>query len=393
MRVERVRVGDVLRLQRREVTIDPLAEYPLIGVYSFGKGILHRELKAGAELGDYRFFSIEPGDLVLSNIQAWEGAIALADNGDVGTIGTHRFLSYTRIGDRIFTDWARWFFLSERGMDLIRQAAPGSTMRNRTLAIERFEALEIPLPPIEEQRLVMDRLNRLWTARDEVTNFSSSAGALAVALKDSATSGILERGVRSGWALRTIGDVADVNPRPDRLAPDALVVFVPMAAVDGTRGSIAVSETRQASEVAAGHKQFRQGDVIFARITPCMQNGKSAIFDGVTEVAYGSTEFHVIRPGPEVTSDWLHRIVRTRAFRDAAAERFVGTAGQQRVPADCVRNARIPIPPVEQQAEVVSEIDQLSSRFLEVAKLRERASRILFALQPAALHEAFAELS
>lgn len=71
---------------------------------------------------------------------------------DRGAIGTHRFLSYVPRDGRIDTNWARWFFLSEPGMDLIRMAAPGTTIRNRTLTIERFEALEIPLPPIDEQR-------------------------------------------------------------------------------------------------------------------------------------------------------------------------------------------------------------------------------------------------
>lgn len=141
-----MQVGEVLALQRREVTIDPTSEYWLIGIYSFGKGILHRDPKPGAELGDYRFFAIEPGDLVLSNIQAWEGAIGFASQVDAGTIGTHRFLSYVPIDGRIDANWARWFFLSEPGMELIRQAAPGTTIRNRTLAIDRFEALEIPLP-------------------------------------------------------------------------------------------------------------------------------------------------------------------------------------------------------------------------------------------------------
>jgi type I restriction enzyme S subunit len=112
---EYVRVGDVLSLQRREVTIDPTTEYRLVGIYSFGKGIFHRELRTGAELGDYRFFAIKPGDLLLSNIQAWEGAIGLASHRDAGTIGTHRFLSYVPVADRIDTNWARWFSSASPG--------------------------------------------------------------------------------------------------------------------------------------------------------------------------------------------------------------------------------------------------------------------------------------
>lgn len=178
MTVERVRVGDVLLLTRREVAINPVDQYRLIGVYSFGRGIFHREPKRGSELGDYRFFTVEPGDLVLSNIQAWEGAIGFATEVDIGTVGTHRFLTYVPINGRIHTDWARWYFLSEPGMELIRQAAPGTTMRNRTLAIDRFEALEIPLPAIDEQRRVADLLDRIRGVVTESTRHAARIEAL-----------------------------------------------------------------------------------------------------------------------------------------------------------------------------------------------------------------------
>src|SRR5487761_996362 len=110
MTLTRVRVGDVLKLRRSEVTIHPVDNYRLIGVYSFGKGIFHREPQLGAELGNYRFFEIRPGDLVLSNIQAWEGAIAFAGHVDSGSIGTQRFLSYVSADDRIDPNWAHYFF-------------------------------------------------------------------------------------------------------------------------------------------------------------------------------------------------------------------------------------------------------------------------------------------
>src|SRR6266581_801411 len=161
MSVAHARVGDVLALERREVAVDPTAEYTLVGVYSFGKGLFHHEPKLGAELGAYRFFAVAAGDLVLSNIGAWEGGIGYATDADNGVIGNHRVLTYTPRDRRIDANWVRWYLVSERGMTLIRGAAPGTVMRNRTLAMDRFEALEIPLPPIDEQRRVADRLDRL----------------------------------------------------------------------------------------------------------------------------------------------------------------------------------------------------------------------------------------
>lgn len=161
MTVEYVRVGDVLELRRRAVEVDPSAEYREVGVRSFGRGIFHKEPIAGIDLGSKRVFRIEPGDLVISNVFAWEGAIAVASEAEEGMIGSHRFMTFRPKDDRADTAWLAWFFLSEPGLELIRRASPGSAGRNRTLAIERFENLEIRLPPIGEQRSVAARLDIL----------------------------------------------------------------------------------------------------------------------------------------------------------------------------------------------------------------------------------------
>jgi type I restriction enzyme S subunit len=187
----RVRVGEVLKLRRSEVAIDPIVEYTLIGVYSFGNGIFHRSPQPGAELGDYKFFEIRPGDLVLSNIQAWEGAIAFAGPAESGAIGTHRFLSYVPADSRIDANWARYFFLSEVGFGLIQRAAPGTVKRNRTLSIGRFEALEIPLPPIEEQQSIASHLDRLANLQKAVQQRLTLAERLSRALFESRRDGLM----------------------------------------------------------------------------------------------------------------------------------------------------------------------------------------------------------
>ena len=138
MTVDCVRVGDVMKLQRREASVQLDADYMEIGVRSFGRGIFHKEPVSGLSLGSKRVFLIEPGDLVLSNVFAWEGAIAVASEAEKGRIGSHRFMTFTPTNGRIDTSWARWWFLSEPGLELIRKASPGSAGRNRTLAIDRF---------------------------------------------------------------------------------------------------------------------------------------------------------------------------------------------------------------------------------------------------------------
>ena len=159
--MRRVRLGDVLRLVREPVLVNPVEEYTSIGVRGFGRGIFHYESKAGNELGRLRFFRVRPGELVVSNIKAWEGAIAISSTTDAGTIASNRFLTYTSDPGEVDLSFLRYLLLSEVGMPLIQKASPGSADRNRTLAIERFETLEVPLPDIHEQRRIASHLDRI----------------------------------------------------------------------------------------------------------------------------------------------------------------------------------------------------------------------------------------
>lgn len=92
--------------------------------------------------------------MVLSNIQAWEGAVAVSTEADEAFIASNRFLSYVPISEDIDVNYLHYFFLSDSGHPLIQQASPGTMVRNRTLGIKAFEDLKIPLPDIAEQRRI-----------------------------------------------------------------------------------------------------------------------------------------------------------------------------------------------------------------------------------------------
>lgn len=118
-----------------------------------------------------------------------------------------------------------------------------------------------------------------------------------------------------------------VNPKLDRsgLNDDMLVSFVPMAAVGAADGSIDVSTIRTYAEVKKGYTHFRNGDVLFAKVTPCMENGKMAVARNLQNgVGFGSTEFHVLRPGEGVDAQYLYHFVSSQTFRKEAARHMTG---------------------------------------------------------------------
>ncbi len=175
----------------------------------------------------------------------------------------------------------------------------------------------------------------------------------------------------------TLEEICEVNPRmtrPENLTDETPVSFVPMAVVDEISGSIVKAETRPIGEVWRGYKRFAENDVIFAKITPCMENGKAAIAHRlVNGIGLGSTEFHVLRSSEAVTPQWLYHFVRQESFRADAAAEMTGTAGQLRVPTKYMRDAPIPLAPLPEQRRIVAEIETQFTRLETGVAALERA--------------------
>lgn len=150
-------MAEIAPLIRRPVEIAPDSEYPELGVRSFGRGTFHKPVLRGSDLSWQKLFHIEQGDLVFSNIKAWEGAFAVAGADDHGRVGSHRYLTCVPKPETATADFL-WFYLqSPEGLGAVQAASPGSADRNRTLAVKRLEAIEVPVPPLETQHW-FDRL-------------------------------------------------------------------------------------------------------------------------------------------------------------------------------------------------------------------------------------------
>ena len=166
-----------------------------------------------------------------------------------------------------------------------------------------------------------------------------------------------------GWGLTTLGCCCELNPkRPKGIDDNVTVSFVPMPAVS-EEGHIDCSTIRPYAEVKKGFTYFVENDVLFAKITPCMENGKGAIAKGLSNgIGAGSTEFHVLRPiDGQSNPYWLYIITMFSAFRDGARKVMTGTGGQLRVPISYLSDYTISLPPIamqEQFAEIVQQADK-----------------------------------
>lgn len=170
----------------------------------------------------------------------------------------------------------------------------------------------------------------------------------------------------SAWTRTTLGEVSQINPgkpKSDALHADAPVTFVPMAAVDDVTGAIVAPETREFAKVRGSYTAFRDGDVLFAKITPCMENGKAAIArDLVNGLGFGSSEFHVLRPTDKVLPEFIYQLIRQKSFRAEARDNMTGSVGQARVPTEWLKNYEFELPPFETQREIVGLVSQLQKQ-------------------------------
>lgn len=155
------------------------------------------------------------------------------------------------------------------------------------------------------------------------------------------------------YSLKKLGDCCELNPRRPNLSlkDTDKVSFVPMPSVS-ENGCLQDVTDEEYGKVKKGFTYFENGDVLFAKITPCMENGKGAIAEGLTNnIGMGSTEFHVLRPIEELSSPyWLLALTRLQIFRERARKNMTGTGGQKRVPANYLENFMVGLPPIEEQS-------------------------------------------
>ena len=194
------------------------------------------------------------------------------------------------------------------------------------------------------------------------------------------------------WRWVRLGEACEINPRRPRLYvdPNEPTTFVPMTAVDDQAGTIATPEVRPFKQVQKGYTYFEEGDVLFAKITPCMENGKAAIVRGsLNGFGFGSTEFHVLRPGGSVIPEWIWLFIRQERFRKAAKDSFRGGVGQQRVPKKFLQQHPIPLPPIEEQRRIVARVEELIERVREAKRLRQQVMEDAERLWQSTLAETF----
>lgn len=227
--------------------------------------------------------------------------------------------------------------------DEIKLLTQGANINNISSTIN---SIKIPLPPVELQQQIISEL-------EGYRHIISGAQAIV--------SNYMPKIVCHTKSYKAIDEIATFKPSKDEVREmpgDTVVSFVPMANLNTFDAAFAPTESRKLADVLSGFTYFKDNDILLAKITPCFENGKAAIARNLTNgIGFGSTEYIVIRANTSlVYPEWIFYHINTPEFIDGGKSFMTGTAGQQRVDINYVKQYRIPIPSLEEQKKILNQI-------------------------------------
>lgn len=376
---------------------------PFIFNIEYGKGLSSKELLekgypvfgANGQIGYYNEYMFENAKALMSCRGAYSGTMNLSLPKSFVTSNS---LIIDSKGAGMSEHFTYFLFSALNKKSIISGSAQPQ------ITVQAFAKYPIPLPPLVEQQRIVERIESLFAKLDEgkenLQNVLDGFETRKAAILHKAFTGELTANWRKqhgvsmdSWEEKRLGKVCKINPskiNTKNLSDDLEVSFFPMVSLSEITGEIVGPEIRTLGKVKNGFTNFSEGDVVFAKITPCMENGKSAIIGKlINDIGYGTTEFYVLRCGEELSNKYLHHIVRSKKFRDEAKQNMTGAVGQQRVPKKYMEDYMLNLPTFYEQTEIVRIIDDLLAKEQQAKELAENALAKIDLIKKSILARAF----
>ena len=361
--------------------------YPITRIETISNRTVDRNKMGYAGITDlekYSDFVMQDGDILMSHINSeiHLGKTALYEKeGDEIIIHGMNLLSLRPNKDLITSKYAFYYLSSQSFLRQIPNITKKS-VNQASFTVSALKELVFPLMSIEKQKKItvdLDKVNDLISLRkQQLSKLDELVKSRFVELFG------MPGADDFGWGLTPLGSICSINPKKGqdpRISSGVEVSFVPMPAVT-ERGEIDATAVKEYDEVKTGFTYFAENDVLFAKITPCMENGKGAVARGLHNgLGFGSTEFHVLRPiSGKSNPYWIYTLTAFSQFRKDAASNMTGSAGQRRVPASFLENYRVAVPPIELQEKFAAFVEQTDKSKFEIQKSLEKLETLKKAL-------------
>ena len=378
--MSRVKFGDVVKDVK--INIDRLNnpyEYYVAGDHMDSEDLtIHRKgCFTTDDVGPAFIRVFKPGQILYGSRRTYLKKIAVADFE--GVCANTTFVFETKDPHAFEQRLLPFIMLSKDFTTWSIAKSKGST--NPYVLFSDLADFEFELPPLEEQKVLVDKL---WAAY----RLKEAYKKLLVATDEMVKSQFIEMfgnplSLNQKNELKRLGECCILNPRRPNIAlcDTDKVSFIPMPAVSED-GYLVDMTDEEYGKVKKGFTYFENNDVLFAKITPCMENGKGAIVHGLTNgIGMGSTEFHVLRPINGISSPyWLLALTRMPIFRERAAKNMSGTGGQKRVSASYLDHFMVGLPAIEEQRRFEAIYRQADKSKFELRKSIDAIDQVIKSL-------------
>lgn len=393
----KVRLGEVLQPASRDEVVDAAKEYRLLGVRLDGQGPFLREIVTGGQISATKLFRVAKGDFIYSRLFACRGAFGVVGEGLDGCYVSGEFPTFVPVPYRVDVQYLRYWFRLPTVIARVDEDCSGSTPLTRNRFKEQFFVeLEIPLPPLAEQRRVVARIEELAAQIQEARELRRQAVGEADTLVNRATTSLLDD---AGWKSEPLGQLLAESPR-NGLSPKPEVESGgrPMLRINAVSSSptrfvdLSAFKNVEVTESEAAPFILKNDDVFIVRYNGDINRvAKPAIFkaDDPSDVVFPDKLMRLRPHHTEMLPDFLVVALNARKVREQIEEIGKTTAGNIGVSGANAKSFIVPVPPLPDQRRIVAELDALQVQVDALKRLQAETAAELDALLPAILDRAF----
>jgi type I restriction enzyme, S subunit len=350
----KVTYGDFLYEVQRPIQLEDEEYYQLVTVKRSRGGVVVRSMLKGVEVKTPRQFLIKEGDLLISKRQIVHGACGIVPVELGGSIVSSEY-SILKSRPELNLDFFNHFTHTAYFQQTCFHSSVGVHVEKMIFKLDEWFEWDFNLPPLSEQCKIAEVLG-VW---DESIDLLERLIRRVRSRKQGLMQQLLTGKKRfkefesSEWKKVSLEKIADINPRSHPNNLQFVGEFVEMASVSesGHLKNVALIDLDNS---ISGYTTFINGDTLVAKITPCFENGKGALIEGLQGIGFGSTEFFVLRAKLEIIPIYLYYLTRTYDFGMRGKAMMQGSGGQQRVPSDFIRQFAVKLPSLPEQEKIAA---------------------------------------
>ncbi|ATV70703.1 restriction endonuclease subunit S [Fusobacterium pseudoperiodonticum] len=347
---------------------------PITRIETISKGIVDFNKLGYAdifELEKYRDWLLQKGDILISHINSEKhlGKSAIFLDNDINIIHGMNLLCIRAIDNIVFPEYLQLFFKTNQYKKQIKKIMKKS-VNQASFSVNDFKEILITLPELDIQEKIIKKVKVLEFFLENCKLKLKLLSELNKSLFTTMFGDPFSKVINKEEEKSFLKDITIINPSKkeiEEIKSNLEISFITMADISED-GRINVDNIKKLEDVKNNFTFFKENDVLFAKITPCMENGKGGVAKSLkNNIGFGTTEIHVLRPISNITnSQWIYHLTKLPLFRKDAEIHMTGSAGQKRVPTTYLANFKIKVPPIELQnkfAERIEKIEKLKFIF------------------------------